>query len=147
MLLQQALVTYVMSLETDELNLCCYLEVVHIYPNCLQRGKKQLLAINLWSNIWLHRTEGICLSFCSRIWKYIIQLSIESQTLFSQGTHCLTHITVCYLLIAFSHQGHYLTVWEQAFNMKLTCDLPEWKANEVGKSNQNERVLLKLSCF
>lgn len=39
LLLQQALVTYVMSLETDELNLCCYLEVVHIYLNCLQREK------------------------------------------------------------------------------------------------------------
>lgn len=142
-LLQQALVTYVMSLETDELNLCCYLEVVHIYLNCLQRGKKQLLAINSWSNILLHRTERICLSFSSRIWKYIVGLLIKSQALFSEVMHCLEHITVCYL-IAVSHQGHYLTVWEQVFSMRLTCDLQGWKANEVGRSNQDERGLMLL---
>lgn len=108
-------------------------------------GKKQLLAINLWSNILLHRMEGICLSFCSRIWKYFVQLLIKSQALFSLDMSCLAHITVCYLLIAVSHQGHYLTVWEQVFNMRLTCDLQGWKANEVSWSNQNEGAFKTLT--
>jgi len=72
---------------------------------------------------------------------------MKSRALFSQDMHCLVHITVCYLLIAVSHQGHYLTVWEQDFNTRLTCDLQGWKANEVGRSNQNEKGLLKLSRF
>lgn len=147
LLLQQALVTYVVSLETDELNLMLLFGSCSHLSELFTEGKKQLLAINLWNDIMLHRMEGICLSFSSRIRKYIVQLLVKSQALFSWDMHCLAHITVCYLLIAVSHQGHYLAVWEQVFNTRLTCDLQGWKANEVGRSNHNERGLWKLSCF
>lgn len=100
--LQQALVTYVMSLETDELNLCCYLEVVHIYLNCLQRGKttscnkfvEQYTATEDWGDLSLFLLQLLKIH-CSSFYK--ISDSLLTGCALSHMYYCLLFINCSFL--------------------------------------------------